>query len=112
MQVWLTHYCNEEEANGKMFRQIGDISPSKFIHSSPRKITCIIIYKKKYLYQEKKKKRGRNIAYLHHKSPSKPQYDSLAANFPPSRSDRNIDSNSPTCFPILQYADKFFQKKK
>lgn len=33
--VWPKYYCNVEEANGKMFRQIGDISPSKFIHSSP-----------------------------------------------------------------------------
>lgn len=65
MQVWLTHYCNEEEANGKMFRQIGDISPSKFIHSSPRKIRCIIIYKKKYLYQEKQKKNKKEEGILH-----------------------------------------------
>lgn len=38
--------------------------------------------------------------------PSKPQYDSLEGIFPPSRSDRKTDSNSPTCFTILQYTSK------
>lgn len=33
--IFLVSYQQEEETNGKMFRHIGDISPSKFIHNSP-----------------------------------------------------------------------------
>lgn len=28
-------YCKDDETSGKIFRQIGEISPSKFIISSP-----------------------------------------------------------------------------
>jgi hypothetical protein len=38
-RAWPKQYAREEEANGKMFKQTGDISPSKFIHNSPAKST-------------------------------------------------------------------------
>jgi len=38
-RIWSKYYCIEEEDNGKMFKQTGDISPSKFIHNSPAQRT-------------------------------------------------------------------------